>query len=50
MNARTETSKALLFLDTILALQAADETMNWKVGWHRLLQIEPRLEAILFGD
>ena len=55
MNARMETSKALrLFLDTILALQAANdadedaiETINRKVGWHRLLQIKPGLEAMV---
>ncbi|MFN3845206.1 MAG: Tn3 family transposase [Paracoccaceae bacterium] len=55
MNARVETSKALrLFLDTILALQAANdadedaiEMVNRKVGWHRLLQIKPGLEAMV---
>lgn len=55
MNARMETSKALrLFLDTILALQAANdsdedaiEMINRKVGWHRLLQIKPGLEAMV---
>lgn len=55
MNARIETSKALrLFLDTILALQAANdadedaiEMVNRKVGWHRLLQIKPGLEAMV---
>ena len=38
MNARTETFKALLFLDAIFAQHAADETMKWEVGWHRLRQ------------
>ena len=55
MNARVETSKALrLFLDTILALQAANDnhedaldTVNRTVGWHRLLQIKPGLEAMV---
>ncbi len=55
MNVRVETSKALrLFLDTILALQAANDadedaldTVNRKVGWHRLLQIKPDLEAMV---
>lgn len=55
MNARIETSKALrLFLDTIVALQAANDadedalaTINRQVGWHRLLQIKPGLEAIV---
>lgn len=55
MNARMETSKALrLFLDTIVALQAANdadedaiETVNRQVGWHRLLQIKPGLEAMV---
>ncbi|MAM10322.1 MAG: DDE transposase [Rhizobiaceae bacterium] len=55
MNARVETSKALkLFLDTILALQAANDnhedaldTVSRKVGWHRLLQIKPGLEAMV---
>jgi hypothetical protein len=55
MNARIETSKALrLFLDTILALQAANdadedaiEAVNREVGWHRLLQIKPSLEAMV---
>jgi TnpA family transposase len=55
MNTRVETSKALrLFLDTILALQAANdadedaiEMVNRKVGWHRLLQIKPGLEAMV---
>ncbi len=52
MNARIETSKALrLFLDTIVALQAANEdalaTVNRQVGWHRLLQIKPGLEAMV---
>ena len=55
VNARTETSKALrLFLDTILALQAANdreenafETLDRKVGWHRLLRMKPELEAMV---
>lgn len=55
MNARMETSRALrLFLETILALQAANdadedaiEMVNRKVGWHRLLQIKPGLEAMV---
>ena len=55
MNSRIETSRALrLFLDTILALQAANdanedviETLDRQVGWHRLLQIKPGLEAIV---
>ena len=55
MNAHMETSKALrLFLDTIVALQAANdadedaiETVNRQVGWHRLLQIKPGLEAMV---
>ncbi|WP_413990777.1 Tn3 family transposase [Labrys okinawensis] len=55
MNARLETSKALrLFLDTIVALQAANDTdedalvtVNRQVGWHRLLQIKPGLEAMV---
>jgi hypothetical protein len=55
MDARLETSQALrLFLDTIVALQAAidtDEdalaTVNRQVGWHRLLQIKPGLEAMV---
>lgn len=55
MNARIETSKALrLFLDTIVALQAANDTdedalvtVNRQVGWHRLLQIKPGLEAMV---
>ncbi|MBO9463310.1 Tn3 family transposase [Labrenzia sp. R5_0] len=55
MNTRAETSKALrLFLDTIVALQAANDTgedaidtLNRQVGWYRLLQIKPGLEAIV---
>jgi TnpA family transposase len=55
MNARLKTSKALrLFLDTIVALQAANDTdedalvtVNRQVGWHRLLQIKPCLEAMV---
>ena len=55
MDARLETSKALrLFLDTIVALQAANDTdedalatVNRQVGWHRLLQIKPGLEAMV---
>jgi TnpA family transposase len=55
MNNRIETSKALrLFLDTIVALQAANdadedaiEIVNRQVGWHRLLQIKPGLEAMV---
>jgi TnpA family transposase len=55
MNTRMETSRALrLFLDTIVALQAANdadedaiETVNRQVGWHRLLQIKPGLEAMM---
>jgi TnpA family transposase len=55
MDARIETSKALrLFLDTIVALQAANDsdedalaTVNRQVGWHRLLQIKPGLEAMV---
>ncbi len=55
MNARLETSKALrLFLDTILALQSANDTnadpmttLDRQVGWHRLLQIKPGLEAMV---
>lgn len=55
MNARVETSKALrLFLDTIVALQAANdadedaiEVVSRNVGWHRLLQIKPGLEAMV---
>lgn len=52
---RKETAKALrLFLDTISALQAANdndedaiETINRNVGWHRLLQVKPALEAMV---
>ncbi|PWJ74137.1 uncharacterized protein DUF4158 [Pseudaminobacter salicylatoxidans] len=52
---RKETAKALrLFLDTISALQAANdndedaiETINRHVGWHRLLQAKPALEAMV---
>lgn len=55
MDARLETSKALrLFIDTIVALQAANDTyedalatVNRQVGWHRLLQIKPGLEAMV---
>jgi hypothetical protein len=55
MDARLETSRALrLFLDTIVALQAANDTdedalatVNRQVGWHRLLQIKPGLEAMV---
>jgi hypothetical protein len=52
---RKETAKVLrLFLDTILALQTANdrdedaiETINRRVGWHRLLQVKPALEAMV---
>ena len=52
---RKETAKVLrLFLDTISALQAANdndedaiETINRNVGWHRLLQVKPALEAMV---
>jgi TnpA family transposase len=55
MNARIETSRALrLFLDTIVALQAANDNdvdpmtiLDRRVGWHRLLQIKPSLEAMV---
>jgi hypothetical protein len=55
MNARLETSKVLrLFLDTILALQTANDTdtdpmttLDRQVGWHRLMQIKPSLEALV---
>lgn len=55
MSARLETTKALrLFLDTILALQSANDTdadpmttLDRQVGWHRLLQIKPGLEAMV---
>lgn len=55
MSARLETSKALrLFLDTIVALQAANDNdadpmtmLDRRVGWHRLLQIKPGLEAMV---
>ena len=55
MNARMETSKALrLFLDTIVALQNANDAdedamsvVNRQVGWHKLLQIKPNLEAMV---
>ncbi|QCL98062.1 Tn3 family transposase [Agrobacterium tumefaciens] len=55
MSARLETSKALrLFLDTIVALQAANDTnadpmttLDRCVGWHRLLQVKPGLEAMV---
>jgi TnpA family transposase len=58
MNTRLETSKALrLFLDTIEALQAADDTdadpmktLDRRVAWHRLLQIKPGLEAMVNSD
>lgn len=51
INARIDTSKALrLFLD-LQAANDADEdvlaTVNRQVGWHRLLQIKPGLEAIV---
>lgn len=49
MNARTETFKALLFLDAILAQHAADETMKWKVGWHRLYRLSPALRLYCSG-
>lgn len=55
MGARLETTKALrLFLDTIVALQTANDadadpmtTLDRQVGWHRLLQIKPGLEAMV---
>ncbi|KAB2758413.1 DUF4158 domain-containing protein, partial [Brucella anthropi] len=55
MSARLETSKALrLFLDTIVALQAANDMdadpmtiLDRRVGWHRLLQVKPGLEAMV---
>ncbi len=55
MNARMETSRALkLFLDTIVALQNANDAdedvmsvVNRQVGWHKLLQIKPNLEAMV---
>lgn len=55
MNARIETSRALkLFLDTIVALQNANDAdedamkvVNRQVGWHKLLQIKPNLEAMV---
>ncbi|MBB4339884.1 Tn3 family transposase [Rhizobium leguminosarum] len=55
MSARLETTKALrLFLDTIVALQTANDadadpmtTLDRQVGWHRLLQIKPGLEAMV---
>ena len=55
MNTRLETSKALrMFLDTIVALQAANDTdadpmtiLDQQVGWHRLLQIKPEPEAMV---
>lgn len=55
VSARLETSKALrLFLDTIEALQAANDTdadpmmtLDRQVGWHRLLQIKPGLEDMV---
>lgn len=51
MNTRMDTSKALrLFLDTIVALEAANDTdadpmmtLDRRVGWHRLLRIKPGL-------
>ena len=58
MSTRLETSKALrLFLDTIEALQAANDTdadpmtmLDRRVGWHRLLQIKPGLEAMVVSS
>lgn len=55
INSRIETSKALrLFLETISALQAANdndenamEILDRQVGWHRLLQMKPGLEAMV---
>lgn len=55
MSVRLETSKALrLFLDTIEALQVANDTdadlmrtLDQRVGWHRLLQVKPGLEAMV---
>ncbi|MFT2215515.1 Tn3 family transposase, partial [Rhizobium giardinii] len=51
MNSRLETSRALrLFLDTILALQAANdanEDVIETLDRHRLLEIKPGLEAIV---
>lgn len=55
MNSRLETSKALrLFLETISALQAANdndenaiEILDRQVGWHRLPQMKPGLEAMV---
>ncbi len=55
MSSRPETSKVLrLFLDTIVALQAANDNdadpmtmLDRRVGWHRLLQIKPGLEAMV---
>ena len=55
MGARLETTKALrLFLDTIVALQTANDAdadpmtaLDRQVGWHRLLQIKPGLEAMV---
>ncbi|WP_336814152.1 Tn3 family transposase [Bosea sp. MMO-172] len=55
MSVRLETSKALrLFLDTIEALQVANDTdadlmrtLDRRVGWHRLLQVKPGLEAMV---
>lgn len=55
MSVRLETSKALrLFLDTIVALQVANDTdadpmtiLDLRVGWHRLLQLKPGLEAMV---
>jgi hypothetical protein len=52
---RKETTKVLrLFLDTISAIQAANdndedaiEMINRNVGWHRLLQVKPALEAMV---
>ena len=53
--AHKETAKALrLFLDTIVALQSANdndedaiETIHQQIGWHRLLQVKPALEAMV---
>lgn len=55
MNARMETSRALkLFLDTIVALQNANDAdedamrvVNRQVGWHKLFQINPTVEAMV---
>lgn len=53
--ARVEKDKALrLFLDTIIALQAANDndtdaidTIDRRIGWHRLVQAKPTLEALV---